>query len=129
MFSHIQTKLYLKLTIYFKTQSDISMEVSQKSKRTLKMFVPHPSLGYLSKELMDMEDVCPSSQSRILRKKIVCTKKAYEIDSVTSIWNIGTSIFNWNDFYELQRNTEGLTSYLFCYQLHWKVHEFSIFGT
>ena len=31
LFSHIQTKLYPKLTIYFKTQSDISMEVSQKS--------------------------------------------------------------------------------------------------
>ena len=49
------------------------------------MFVPHPSLGHLSKELRDIEDVCPSSQSGILRMKIVCTKKAYEIDSVTSI--------------------------------------------
>ena len=48
-----------------------------------------------SKELRGIEDVCPSCQSGTLRKKIVCTKKAHEIDSVTSIW--------WNDFYELQK--------------------------
>ena len=42
-------------------------------------------MGNFSKELKDIEDVCPSSQSGTLRKKIVCTKKAYEIDSVTSI--------------------------------------------
>ena len=86
-------------------------------------------MGNFSKELGDIEDVFPSSQSGKLRKKIVCTKKVYEIDNVTSIWNMGTSIFNWNDFYELQRNTEGLTSCLVCYQLHWKVPEFSILGT
>ena len=49
------------------------------------MFVPHPSLKHLLKELSDIEDVCPSSQSGTLRKKIVCTKRAYKIESVTSI--------------------------------------------
>ena len=49
------------------------------------MFVSQPSLGHLSKELRDIENVCPSSQSGTLRKKIIFTKKAYEIDSVTSI--------------------------------------------
>ena len=48
-------------------------------------------MGNFSKELRDIEDVGPSSQSGALRKKIVCTKKGYEIDSVTSIWNMGTS--------------------------------------
>ena len=86
-------------------------------------------MGNFSKELKEIEDICPSSQSGTLRKKIVCTKKAYEIDSVTSIWNMGTSVFNWNDSYELQRNTQGLASCLVCYQLHWKVYEFSIFET
>ena len=86
-------------------------------------------MGNFSKELKDIEDVCPSSQSGTLRKKIVCTKKAYEIGSATSIWNMGTSIFNWSDFYELQRNTQGPASCLVYYQLHWKLHEFSIFGT
>ena len=50
------------------------------------------SMGNFSKELSGIEDVGPSSQSGTLRKKIVYTKKAYEIDSVTSIWNMGTSI-------------------------------------
>ena len=48
------------------------------------------------------------------------------------------SLWNWQcqihmkygfDFDELQRNTEGLSSCLICYQLHWKVCEFSIFET
>ena len=50
-------------------------------------------------------------------------------DSVASKGHVGTSIFYWNDFYELQRNTEGLYSYLICRQLHGKVHNFSILGT
>ena len=57
-------------------------------------------MGNFSKELRHIEDVCPSSRSGTLRKKIVRTKKAYEIDSVKSIWNMSTSVFNWNDFYE-----------------------------
>ena len=32
------------------------------------------------KELRQIEDFCPSSQSRTLRKKIVCTKTVYKID-------------------------------------------------
>ena len=51
-----------------------------------------------------------------------------EDPSVKSKWNLGTTIFNWNDFYDLQRNTEGLHSCLIYYQLHWKVHNFSILG-
>ena len=43
------------------------------------------SMGNFSKELSGIEDVGPSSQSGTLREKIVYTKKAYEIDSVTSI--------------------------------------------
>ena len=86
-------------------------------------------MGIVSKGLKDIEDICHSSQSGTWRKKIVYTKKAYEIDSVKSTWNMGTLIFNWNDFDELQRNTEGLSSCLICYQLHWKVCEFSIFET
>ena len=42
-------------------------------------------MGNFSKEFRDIEDVCPSSRSGTLRKKIVHTKKAYEMDSVTSI--------------------------------------------
>ena len=53
--------------------------------KTLKIFVPDPSLGHFSKELRDIEDVCPSFQSATLRKKIVCYKEAYEIDSITSL--------------------------------------------
>ena len=86
-------------------------------------------MGIVSKGLKDIEDICHSSQSGTWRKKIVYTKKAYEIDSVKSTWNMGTLIFNWNDFDELQRNTEGLSSCLICYRLHWKVCEFSIFET
>ena len=82
------------------------------------MFVPHPSLGHFSKEFRDIEDVWPSYQSGRLTKRVVYTKKAYEIDIVTPIWNMGTWILNWNDFYKLQRNTEGLTFCLVCYQLH-----------
>ena len=44
--------------------------------------------------LRDIEDVCASSQSGTLRKKIICTKKTYESDSVASTWNMGTSIIN-----------------------------------
>ena len=51
-----------------------------------------------------------------------------EDPSVKSKWNLRTTIFNWNDFYDLQRNTEGLHSCLIYYQLHWKVHNFSILG-
>ena len=100
MFSHIQTNLHLKLKIYFKNQVTFLWAISQKSQGTLKIFVP---LGHFSKQLRDIEDVCPSSQSATLRKKIVCTKKAYETEGVTSIWNMGASIFNWNDFYGLQK--------------------------
>ena len=35
-------------------------------------------MGNFSKELKEIEDICPSSKSGTLRKKIVCTKKAYE---------------------------------------------------
>ena len=108
--SHIQRNLHLKLTIYFKHRVTFLWAISQKSKETLKMFVPHPSLGHFPKDLKEIEVVCPSSQCGTLRKKIVCTKKAYEVDSVTSIWNMGTSIFNGNNFYKLQRNTEGFRS-------------------
>ena len=69
-------------------------------------------MGNLSKVLGDIEDVYPSSQSGKLRRKIFYTKKAHETDSVPSIWNMGTSVSNWNDFYELQKNAEGLTSCL-----------------
>ena len=48
--------------------------------------------------------------------------------SVASKWNLGTSIFNWNDLYDIKRNTEGLYSCLICYQIHWKVHNFSFLG-
>ena len=76
---HIQTNLHLKLTIYFKHKVTFLWAISQKSKETLKMFVPHPSLGHFSKELKDIEDVCPSSQCGTLRKKIVCTKKPMKL--------------------------------------------------
>lgn len=39
---------------------------------------------------------------------------------------LGTSIFNWNDFY-IQRKIQGLLVFN-CYQLDWKVHNFSILG-
>ena len=35
-------------------------------------------MGNFSKELKEIEDIYPSSKSGTLRKKIVCTKKAYE---------------------------------------------------
>ena len=60
--SHIQRNLHLKLTIYFKHKVTFLWAISQKSKETLKIFVPHPSLGHFSKGLRDIEDVCPSSQ-------------------------------------------------------------------
>ena len=103
-------KLAPKTNNFSKTQSDISIDI-------------------VSKRLKDIEDLCPSSQSRIWTKKIVCTKKAYKIDSVASIWIMGTLLFNWNDLYELQRNSENLSFCLNCYEIHWKVHTFSIFGT
>ena len=68
-------------------------------------------MGIVSKGLRHTEDVCFLSQ-------IVCVKKAYEIDSVGSKRNTGASIFNWNYFYELQRNSEGPSSCLICYQLY-----------
>ena len=37
----------------------------------------------------------------------------------------GSSFFNWNEFYELQRNTGNLYFCLICYQLDGKVHNFS----
>ena len=46
--------------------------------------------------------------------------------SVASKQNLGTSIFNWNDLYDLQRNTEGLYLYLICYQLHGKGGHFLV---
>ena len=49
-------------------------------------------MGNFSKELRDIEDVRPSSQSGTLRNKIACSKKAYEIDSVISILNMGTEM-------------------------------------
>ena len=55
-----------------------------------------------------------------------CSK---QLSSVTSKQNLGTSIFNWNYLYDLQRNTEGLCCCLICYQLHWKARNFSILGT
>ena len=36
--------------------------------------------GNGSEGLRVIEDFCPSSQPGTLRKKIICTKKAYEID-------------------------------------------------
>ena len=49
--------------------------------------------------------------------------------SATSKQNFGTSIFNLNDLYDLQKSAEGLYSCLICYQLHWKVYNFSNSGT
>ena len=37
-------------------------------------------MGIVSKGLKDIEDICHSSQSGTWRKKIVYTKKAYEIE-------------------------------------------------
>ena len=37
-------------------------------------------MGNGSKELREVEDFCPSSQSEKLEKKIICTKKVYKID-------------------------------------------------
>ena len=85
-------------------------------------------MGIVSNGLRAIEDVCPLSQSGTLRKKIVSTKKAYKIDSVAFAWNAGASIFKSNDLYELKRNTKDLSSCLICYQFHWKVLEFFIFG-
>ena len=86
------------------------------------MFVPHPSLGQFSKVLRDIEDVFPSSQSGTLRKKIVCTKKSYEIDSITSIciWR--------SQFLKLQRNTEGFILVQFVTSFIEEYMNFPIFG-
>ena len=109
MFSHIQANLHLKLTIPLKHKVTFN--------------------GLCAKRLRDIEDVCPSSESQTFRKKIICTKKAYEIGGVAFTWNMGTSIFNWNGFYEFQKNTKCLSSCLICFQFHWKVHKFYIFET
>lgn len=49
--------------------------------------------------------------------------------SATSKQNFGTSIFNLNDLYDIQKSAEGLYSSLICYQLHWKIYNFSVLGT
>ena len=99
-------------------------------------------------DIEDIEDICPSSQSGTFLKRVeghwrclsfipVCDIEKENCLLQRSLWNwqyhilikYGTSIFNCNDFYDLERNTECLTSCLVCYQLHWKLHEFSIFWT
>ena len=85
-------KLSAKTNNFFQTQSDIS-------------------IGIVSKGLRDIEDVCPSSKFLTSRNRIFWTKKAYEIDSVTSTWNMGALIFNWNDF--MNRKKYWRPSFLF----------------
>ena len=68
-------------------------------------------MGIVSKGLRHIEDVCLLSQT-------VCIKQAYETGTAGSKENMGTLIFNWNYFYELQRNTKGFCSCLVCYQLY-----------
>ena len=59
----------------------------------------------------------------------VAEYKSISLNTVSSKWNLGTSIFNWNNLYGLQRNTNDFYFCLICYQLHWKVHEVSTLRT
>ena len=52
------------------------------------------SVGNGSKGLRVIEDFCPSSQPGTLRKKIICTKKVYEIDDAEICLRIYSIFFS-----------------------------------
>ena len=54
----------------------------------------------------------------LLFKEVAVVKFVFSNVSATSKQNFVRCIFNWNDLYDLQINTEGLYCCLICYQLH-----------
>ena len=54
----------------------------------------------------------------LLFKEVTVVKFVFSNVSDTSKQNFVTQIFNWNDLYDLQINTEGIHSCLICYQLY-----------
>ena len=67
-------------------------------------------MGNGSEGLRVIEDFCPSSQPGTLRKKIICTKKVYEIDDAEICLRIYSIFFScqlWNTVVMVTKGEEG----------------------